>query len=128
MRLAAKTGLWMGRGSFDASAAATDVFSTPTGFAPVLGSLSYMIYKEAKARIQVTTDAEGVVRVMANGTELERLTFSGNTMAAIPLDLTDVQGQTALKFEVDITVAGTGTGTVEGSIDIDQPGAVLVGC
>jgi hypothetical protein len=42
--------------------------------------------------------------------------------------LTDVQGQTRLQFVVDVTVAGTGTGEVHGSIDVDQPAIAMTGC
>ena len=128
MRVAAKTGLFMGTGSFDASATANDAYSTPSTFAPKLGALAYLIYKEAEARILVNTDAQGVVRVMANGAELGRLNFTGTTAGRVALDLADIQGQTALKFVVDVDVAGTGTGSVEGAIDVDQPAVALSSC
>ncbi|RUT74702.1 hypothetical protein EHM94_05775 [Marinobacter sp. NP-6] len=128
MRVAAKTGLTMGTGSFDAAVAANDAYTTPSGFAPKMGALAYLIYKEAEARILVNTDAEGVVRVMANGVELGRLNFSGVTAGRVALDLADVQGQTGLKFVVDVNVVGTGNGTVEGAIDIDQPAVALTSC
>ena len=127
MRIAAKTGLFMGIGSFDATATGT-AYTTPAAFAPRIGSLSYMAWKEAEARIQVDTDAVGVVKIMAGTAELGSLEFSGPKADRVPLDLMDVQGQTPLTFVVELTTVGTGEGTVAGSIDIEQPGAILAGC
>jgi len=127
MKLAAKTGLFMGSGTFDATAVAAEAYKTPAAFGPTIGPLAYLSYKRAEARIQVDTDASGTVKVMAGTTELGSVNFAGNLATALEIDLNLVQGQTRLAYVVDVTTAGTGTGTVSGAVDIEQPG-IMDGC
>lgn len=127
MKLAAKTGLFMGSGSFDAATLAAEAYKTPAGFGPNIGPLAYLSYKRAEARIQVDTDAAGTVKVMAGTTELGAVNFNGSLATALEIDLNLVQGQTRLAYVVDVTTAGTGTGSITGAVDIEQPG-IMDGC
>lgn len=127
MKFASRAGMPFFKGTFDASTVANDAYKTPAGLGPKLGSLSWLPYKEAEVRVQVTTDAVGTVRVMAGDTVLASAPFNGNLATALEVDLAVVQGQTRLELAIDVETAGTGTGTVEAILDVDQP-AIMSGC
>lgn len=125
--MAAKTGLTFPMGTFDASAAGVEKYKTPNGVGPKIGTLSYLAMKEAEFRVVVGSDSSGVVRLKADSELLGEFQFVGDSAGSVVVDLASVQGQTRLEMSVEVTTAGSGTGNVQGFVDIDQP-PVINGC
>ena len=111
---------FQGAQGFDAATTGVK-FTTPNAFAHKFGVLQAIQYKRATAKVFNQSDATVSVTFKHGAVELATFAMAANASSIQEIDLGGISGAANITMAVEVTTAGTGTGSVFAFIDVEQP-------